>query len=151
MLDITSILLFLFCSVAIKGECVLPPNSIFFHLWMPRMTCFYCRATSHLDCGNLSGLVFMCSLANSGVKMRAGGCNSWGWHKAAEPNVVMQLQWTTALCYQIWLRPFSSGSISIDLLFGSKNEVWEDGRTGSSFSCIDQLSGCASMACFSSK
>lgn len=45
----------------------------------------------------------------------------------------------TAVTYQIWLRTFPSGSISIDLLFGSKNEVWEDGRTGFSVPCMDQL------------
>lgn len=67
--------------------------------------------------------------------MRAGG---WGWHKAAQPNVLVQFQKTDSSHYQIRLRTLSSGSISVDLLFGCKNEVWEDGRTVSSLPCIDQ-------------
>lgn len=46
----------------------------FRHLFMPGRTCFCCRATSHVGFGNLSGLVSVCGLAGSGVRMRAGGC-----------------------------------------------------------------------------
>lgn len=51
----------------------------------------------------------------------------------------MQLQWTDSSQLPDLAENFPSGSISIDLLFGSKNEVWEDGRTGFSFPCMDQL------------
>lgn len=83
--------------------------------------------------------------ADSGVKMRAGGCRWLGLAQGCRTTCVSTASVDRKQSVTRADRErSSSGSISIALLSGCSNGAWADGRAVSSFPCIDQLEkGCA--------